>query len=161
MNTKLLLLTTLITLAALYFFFPSEEKKIRRNLDSLAEYCSSSAEEGPLPAFKKVMLAGKLCLYPCRVQVESQNINRAFSKKELSDHLLLLKKRAVNTQFSFHDTVVNFPIDDQAEVLSTLSLDGKTKDSRFTDAYELKIQVKKRDGDWLFSSFTVVEFMEK
>jgi hypothetical protein len=52
-------------------------------------------------------------------------------------------------------------MDGKADILSTVRLDGKTKDNRFTDAYELNIQAKKINGDWLFSSFIVVEFMEK
>ncbi|MBL4904058.1 MAG: hypothetical protein JKY62_15615 [Desulfocapsa sp.] len=30
-----------------------------------------------------------------------------------------------------------------------------------SDAYELNIHVEKINGDWLFSSFTVIEFMEQ
>ncbi len=156
-----IILPLLFTALALYLLLPGDEKKIRKNLDSLAEYCSSSAKEAPIAALKNVMLAGKLCSYPCRVQVESFKISRDFSKKEFSDHLLMLKKMTLDTHFSFHDTAIDFPMDDTAELVSTLRLNGKTKDNRFTDAYELNIQAEKINGDWFFSSFTVVEFMER
>ena len=161
MNIKRIIIVILVAAASLYLLLPSDEKKIRKNLNTLAEYCSSSSEEGPIPTLKKVMLAGKLCSYPCRVQVESFKINQDFSKKEFTDHVLMLKKMTLNTQFSYHDTVINFPMDGKAELVSTLRLAGKTKDNRFTDAYELDIQAEKINGDWLFSSFTVVEFMEQ
>jgi hypothetical protein len=156
-----ILLLLLVTTIALYLLLPSDEKKIRENLDSLAEYCSSPSKETAIPALKKVMLAGKLCTDPCRVQVQSFDIAHDFSKKEFTDHILMLKKMTLDTHFSFHNTIIEFPMDGKADILSTVRLDGKTKDNRFTDAYELNIQAKKINGDWLFSSFIVVEFMEK
>jgi len=161
MNIKKTILFLLLAAATFYLILPSDEKKIRKNLNSLAEYCSSSGKETPIAILKNVMLAGKLCTYPCRVQVESFNISRDFNKKEFTDHVLMLKKMTLNTRFSFHDTVIDFPMDGRAELVSTLRLDGKTKDQRFTDAYELNIHVEKTNGDWLFSSFTVIEFMEQ
>ncbi len=160
---KLLRIFLLLSVAALAFYLllPNDEKKIRKNLDSLAEYCSSPSEETAIPALKKVMLAGKLCSDPCHVQIESFDINHNFSKKEFTDHILMLKKMTLDTRFSFHDTSIEFPMDGKADIVSTVRLDGETKGSRFTDAYELNIQAIKTDGNWLFSSFIVVEFMEK
>jgi hypothetical protein len=63
--------------------------------------------------------------------------------------------------FSFHDTVLDIVADNRAEATTTLRLNGKTVDGQFTDAYEIKITVEERDGNWLFSSFAVVEFMKK
>jgi hypothetical protein len=161
MNIKRFIILILLVATTLYFLLPSDEKKIRNNLDSLAEYCSSSDKEGPIPALKKVTLAGKLCRYPCRVRVESFNLNYDFNKKDFTDHVLMLKKMTLNTQFSFHDTSIEFPMDTKANLVSTLRLDGKIKDDRFTNAYEINIEAEKNDGDWFFSSFTVVEFMEQ
>lgn len=73
----------------------------------------------------------------------------------------MMKKRLPNTDFNFHDTVVDITGDDRAEVITTLRLHGKTVDEQFSDAYEMNITLEKKDGDWRFSSFTVVEFMKK
>ena len=154
-------LPLLFVAIAVYLLLPGDERIIRKNLDSLAKYCSSPSTETAIPALKKVMLAGKLCTDPCRVQVESYNINHDFTKKEFTDHILMLKKMTLNTRFSFHDTVIEFPMDNKAEIASTVRLAGETKDNQFTDAYELNIQAEKSNGDWLFSSFAVIEFMEK
>jgi hypothetical protein len=51
--------------------------------------------------------------------------------------------------------------DNRAEVITTLRINGRIVDQQFTDAYEIEIVVDKKDGDWRFSSFTVVEFMKK
>jgi hypothetical protein len=73
----------------------------------------------------------------------------------------MMKKRLPNTSFSFHDTVIDIVDDNRAEVITTLRINGKIVDEQFTDAYELDITVDKKDGDWRFASFTVVEFMQK
>ncbi len=162
MNTTIrIFLLLLLTATAAYIFLPNDEKAIRNNLDSLAEYCSSPENETAIPALKKIALAGRLFNYPCTIHIESQDIDRTFNKKELSDHILMLKTTTLNTHFSFHDTAINFPLDTQAEIITTLRLDGKTKDSRYIDAYEIRIEAIKSDGDWLFSNITVVDFVEK
>jgi hypothetical protein len=161
MNKNIIILLLLIAATATFLLLPGDEKQIRSNLDSLAEYCSSPSEETAIAAIKKVALAGKLCSNPCMVQFESFDINRDFSKKEFTDHILMMKKRLPETHFTFHDTTVSFPDNNRAELTTTLRLRGKINDDRFTDAYELSINTEKIDGDWLFSSFSVVEFMEQ
>ena len=157
----ILLAALLVAVGTIFFLLPSDEKKIRRNLASLADYCSSTREETAIEALKKGALAARLCSNPCRVQIESFHIAREFNKKEISDHILMMKKMLANTHFTFHDTVIDFPADKRAEIMTTLRLKGKTEDNRFTEAYEINITVEKKDGDWFFSSFTVVEFLEQ
>lgn len=161
MNNKILLLALVLVVAAAYFFWPSDEKKIRDNLDSLAEYCSSVKEEPVIETLRKASLAAKLCTDPCAVHFESLKIDRAFSHKELTDRFLMMKKRLTDTAFSFHDTAVEIVGDDRAEVLTTLRINGKIVDKQFTDAYEMNITVEKQEDGWRFASFTVVEFMKR
>jgi len=161
-NPKLLLFLAILLIAGGgVLFLPGDEKKIRKNLTSFAEYCSSIKGEPVLETLQKTARAAKLCTDPCRVQIDSFKIDREFSQKELTDHILMMKKRLPSTSFSFHDTVVNILGDDKGDVSTTLRLNGKTADGKFTDAYEINITAEKKDGSWLFSSFTVVEFIEK
>ncbi len=55
MNRKLLfiLLALLVALAVVFFLLPSDEKKIRRNLDLLAEYSSSTSGEAAIADCRK------------------------------------------------------------------------------------------------------------
>lgn len=163
MNNRnwLILLAILLVTGGILFFLPNDEKKIRRNLDSFADYCSSSKEDAPIEALKKAALAARLCSNPCKVQIVSFHIDREFTTKDISDHILMMKKQLTNTRFNFHDTSIDLPDKVRAEIITTLRLEGKTKDNRFTDAYEINITAKKVNGDWQFSSFTVVEFIEQ
>jgi hypothetical protein len=161
MRNKILLIAIVLLVGGAIFFLPSDEKKIKANLALLAEYCSSEKEEPVLETLQKAALAAKLCTDPCTVKVESFKIDREFSQKELTDRFLMMKKRLANTSFSFHDTVLDIVADNRAEIITTLRINGKIVDEQFTDAYELDIAVEKKDGDWRFSSFTVVEFMKK
>jgi hypothetical protein len=161
MNNKILLLALVLVAGAAYIFWPSDEKKIRGNLDSLAEYCSSAKQEPVIETLQKAALAAKLCTDPCTVHFASLKIDTAFSRKELTDRFLMMKKRLTDTAFSFHDTAVEIVGDDRAEVLTTLRINGKIVDRQFTDAYEINITVEKQDDGWRFASFAVVEFMTK
>lgn len=162
MNTKILLLAVLgLAVCLAVFFWPSDEKKIKSNLTKLADYCSTQQDEAVMESLQKAALAAKLCTSPCTIQVESLKIDRAFTQKELMDNLLLLKKRLPNTTFTFHDTIVDLPGGNRAEVTTTLRISGNIADEQVSDAYEIRILPVKEDGDWRFASFTVVEFMKK
>ncbi len=161
MNKKVLLALILILTAIVMFLLPNDRKKIFSNLDTLAEYCSSASGETSIGLIKKVAQAGKLCKNPCMIQLKSYDINRALPKKELTDHILMMKRMMPETEFSFHDTTITFPQKKHAVVSTTLRLSGKINSDRFTDAYELSINTEKINGKWLFSSFSIVEFMEQ
>jgi hypothetical protein len=156
-----LLFVILLSTGLAIFFLPNDEKKIKANLGSLAEYCSSGQAEPVIATLQKAAQAAKLCTDPCEVKIESFTIDREFSSKEVTDHIIMMKKRLTGTNFSFEDTVINISGNNRADITTTLQLTGKTVDGRFVDAYEFDITADKIDGEWLFSSFTVVEFMKK
>ncbi|MFW2364934.1 MAG: hypothetical protein ACN4GW_00845 [Desulforhopalus sp.] len=160
-NIKWLYLFGFVLIAGLtLILMPSDEKKIFKMIDELAVFCSTSNDESALETLKKAAGIAKLCSYPCYITIESFKIDKSFSQKEISDHVLLMRRRLPETKFSFHDTAVNVS-DNRAEVITTLKLDGRSANGRFVDAYEIDINMKKENGDWFFSSFKVVEFMEK
>ena len=160
-NTKsLIAVLLLLTAVTTFFLLPGDEKKIRSNLSSLAEYCSTPQQEPVLEALKKASLTAKLCATPCKVTIDSLDLDRDLEQNEISQHLLMMKKQLPGTRFSFHDTTVQIS-GKQAAISTTLRLHGKNVNGRFTDAYEFDIKADKTDGKWLFSSFHVVEFMER
>ncbi len=114
-----------------------------------------------LDSLKKAAMAVKLCKIPFHVNFQSRRIDREFSRKELTDRILLVKKTAVGTRFSFEDIQVTIADKQQADITATLRVDGRSPDGASIDAYETHLGAEKIEGDWLFSSFTVVEFMEK
>lgn len=161
MNKFIALFLICMIAAAAYLLFPSDEKKIRGNLDSLADYCSTTGNDKAIAALTKVSLAGKLFHSPCLVEVKSFDIQQELSRKEVTDRILMMKKMLPVTRFTFSDTDILFPDKDHAETTTTLRLNGKARSNRFTDAYELNIITTKVEGDWLFTSVQVVEFIEQ
>lgn len=164
MNIKrklLFILPVLIIAVTVFLLLPSDEKKIRNNLAALAEYSSSLTDDTAIASLRKTAMAAELCQDPSAVTIESAGINRDFDRKELINHILMMKRKLPDTRFSFHDTVVKFPSDNRAEIITTLQLQGKVKNERFRDAYKLSIEAEKIESDWLFSSFKAVEFREK
>lgn len=156
-----LLVCIVALISGAIFFLPTDEKKIKDNLSSLADYCSTNTNESVIESLTKATAASKLCTSPCRVEIQSRKINREFSQKEFSDNILILKKRLPNTSFHFDDVSIELLSKTQANAIATVRLNGRSNDGQFTDAYEVDIAIEKIEGDWLFSSFTVVEFMVK
>lgn len=156
-----LLVSILVLIGGAIFFLPSDESKIRDNLEKLAENCSTLAGETVIESLAKATTASKLCTAPCRVEITSRNTNKEFSQKEISDNILILKKRLPDTTFVFQDINIDILSDTTAFITATIQLNGSTQDGRFTDAYEVDIEAVKEGNNWFFSSFTVVEFMVK
>lgn len=161
MDKKIITVLILIVSVIGILFLPNDKKKILSNMDTLAEYCSSTSEETAIALLKKAALAAKLCKNPCMVQIDSHNIHRDFLKKELTDQILMMKRTMPETSFSFYNTNIIFPQKTLAEITTTLQLTEITSNDRFSDTYELTIHAEKTDGDWLFSFFSVIEFMRQ
>jgi len=162
MSRKIFVIISLFLGAAvLIWLLPNDEKEIRNNLQQLAEFCSSSKNDTSLATISNVGKAAKLCTDLCIIDIESFDIKRKLIHKEISQHMLMMKRMLPDTHFAFKDIQIIFPQKDNAIITTTLFLHGTTKNERFTDAYEVDIMAIKADGDWLFSSFTVVEFMER
>lgn len=161
-NRSIFLFVSIALLAGgILFFLPTDEKQIQENLDTLATHCSTSRGDSIIESLTKASAASKLCTSPCRINIESRKISKDFKQKEISDNILIVKKRLPDTTFNFEDTHIELPTKTQANVITTLRLNGSSAEGQFTDAYEVDITLKKIDGDWLFSSFTIVEFMVK
>lgn len=161
MRTKIIVVAAILAIICAIIFWPSDKKKIMANLDALADYCSPVSGESVIETVKEVTLATKLFTDPFQVRIDSRKIDRQLSSKELSDRLLMLRKRLPNTTYSFDDKMVTLSGDTTATISTTLLLESESLDEQFTDAYELQANAVKVDGKWLFSSFTLIEFMQK
>ena len=162
MNRNILLIAAVILIAGIGFWlWPNDEKVIRKNLQQLAEHCSTQSTSGNLANMTDATAAAKLCTEQCRVEIESFRIQQTFSRKEISQHILFMKRTLAQSHFDFKDITITFSSTTEAQITATLSLRTTTRDQRFTDAYELDIVSQKSNGEWLFSAFTVVEFMER
>lgn len=164
MSSRQLIIIGGIVLAAVVVFLvlrPSDEAKILKKLNLMAEYCTTQQQEPAMVTLQKVSSAAKLCTDPCLVKVDSEKVDQEFSRKEISDRVLMLKKRLIGTTFTFYDTSFTSLEGNNAALTTTLRLNRKTVDGRIADAYELDITAKKIEGKWLFSSFAVVEFVER
>ncbi len=164
MNNKLAVYSLLILCVVVGGYFvlhSSDEQQIKKNLALLAEYCSTTAQEPLLETMQKISQAAKLCRDPCEVKIPSFSIDREFTQQEFSQHLMLLKKQLPTTRFNFTDTSIIMPGEDSAAITTTVQLKGTNAAGRFADVYELDIGAEKIDGNWLFTSFHVVEFIEK
>lgn len=109
MNIKkklLFFLPVMLIAITVFFLIPGDEEKIRNNLAAIAEYSSSLPDDTAIAILKKTAEAAKLCRDPSIVHIESADINRDFNRKELTDHILMMKQKLPDTRFSFHDTVV-------------------------------------------------------
>ncbi|SDP51618.1 hypothetical protein [Desulforhopalus singaporensis] len=161
-KTALILIVTVgAALVAWLLWRPTDEKKIVANLDKLAAYCSSPQKQTPMEIIASAASIARLCNDPTMVTIHSLNINRPLASKEISDHVLMLKRRLPPAGCSFRDSRVDVTGPTSAEVITTLFLEGRQQGSKFTDAYEMDISLEKNQGKWLFSSFRIVEFVQK
>jgi len=63
-------------------------------------------------------------------------------------------------EVSMHDVVIDRIVNKTTVVRGTLRLHGKATGEAVADAYKFQAEAAKIDGEWLFTSVTIVELLE-
>lgn len=155
-------LVVTIGIAASVSFFESEEKKVRKQFSSLAQWASKERGENTFTMALKIQNLGSLFAEDCALRSHINSISGSYTRQEITS--LAGRGRLQFSQLSvrFHDHQIEFPEKDLARVLVTGQLSGTLKGEDIVDdTLELEVGLKKFQDKWLFTAFEVVEVLEK
>jgi hypothetical protein len=159
------IVAALILLAGIWLirvFWPSEEKRIQRAFDSLAEYARKSEGEAPLTAIQKIQRLQSLFGETCELQFPTYGISGSFARQDLS--LMAARGRAhfQELELSFHDFSISFPEKEMASVTVTARLRGRmVRGEAVDEPHELRCHLRKIDGQWYFIRLEGVEVLKR
>ena|GEM_PF-720789 len=142
-------------------WWPSDEHAIRKQL-ALIEKAGSKKEgeqsmEGLVRATQLAALFGE----PCRFVMEPVQHDGTYPRKLIQERILLVRSTFANVEVSLHDIAIERIENKTATVRGTLRLRGKSIGDQVADAQEFQTEMAKIDGQWLFTSVTLVEVLQQ
>jgi len=163
-NVKMLVLIISIAILAGYLairFWPGDERAIRKQLALIEEAGSKGAAEQPIEALFKAKQIADLFADPCLLTVEAVRYAGSYPRKQIQDRIVMVRAFYAQASVSLYDITINIAETDTAVVRGTIRLRGEVKDEAIADVHELRAEMKKIDGNWLFTSVTIVEVLER
>ncbi len=142
--------------------FQSEERKVKKRFNSLAEWVSKDQDENNFTMTRKTLGIGTLFAPTCSLETHIDSVSGSYTCQEISSLATRGRLRFSTLSLRFYDLNIEFPEKDRARVILTAQLSGKlTNGEVVNDTLELESDLKKSDKTWLFTAFEVVEVLEK
>ena len=164
MNVKTVVLALVLAVLAgvlVIRFWPSDERAIRKQLTLIEETGSKAAAEQPLESLLRAKQLAGLFHDPCELIVETVKYQGEYSRKEIMDRINLVRNTYRTVRVALHDVVIEIGKEGTAVVRCTIRLSGEGKGQPVADVQELRAELRKIEGDWLFTSLTLVEVLER
>jgi len=142
-------------------FWPSDERAIRAQLSLIEEAGSKQSSEQPVESLVKATQMAGLFNDPCRLIVAAARHADAYPRKQIQDRIVMVRALYSEVQVTLHDIAIVLAENHTAVVRGTIRLRGQSKGEVIADVQELRAEMGKFDGTWLFTSVEIVEVLER
>lgn len=142
-------------------FWPGDERAIRKQLALIEQAGSKKLTEQPIQSLVNARQLAALFHDPCQLEVETVDSAGEYSRKQIMDHITLVRASYTRASVSLHDVVVDIPQDATAVVRCTIRVQGEGTGLAVADVQELRADLRKIEGDWLFTGVRLVEVLER
>jgi len=147
---------------AFFIFLQSEEAKVKKQFEFIAEKIEKTPGENHIIAAAKANRIREVITDPCKIHAPAYSFSRDTSSDELSTFVLSKRSQYSEISLKFYDFVIDFPEKDTAQVNLTESMEGKLKTGEFIeDFHELKCKLQKIEDIWRLKEIEVVEVLRK
>ena len=158
-------LAVLTAALAVLYLFPNEEKKVRKQFESLSRYVTKEPGEDLFSMANRIENIGKLFAQKCQFKIEGDafyDFSGNYSREEVAGYALRGRSYFSNLSLKFHDLKIEFPEKGVAKVRLTAVLSGKsTGGEQVDEAREFLCVLLKIEKQWLFSQFEGVQVLKK
>jgi len=153
---RLLLLGLAVGVGVLVYRYlhPSDETRIRQQVEALAMRFSKPAAEPAAAMAVKMQRFGELFADTCELDLQGFHGNGTFTSSEIVSHAARVRSGFHAVRLTFPDVVVRVETKTEAAATVTARLRVDHDPSRFTeDTREIICQLRKVDGVWRFAAF--------
>lgn len=146
----------------IYSYYISDEKKVIRRLERLAELVRKGGEEPAILMAQKMRGVGDLFAETCLISSDARSMSRTFRSEEIASHTASARAGFLKLSVKFYDIHVTFPENGVARVSLTAVLSGLTKsDERFDETHELEVELVNVQKEWFIRQIRAVEVLKK
>lgn len=164
MNIKKILVAVLLAGVLVLLavrLWPSDERAIRAQLHLIEEAGSKQPTEQPVEALVKATQLAELFNDPCRLVVTAAQHADTYPRKQIQDRIVMARALYAEMEVTLHDIAIALAENQTAVVRGTIRLRGQSKGEAIADVQELRAEMGKIDGTWLFTSVEIVEVLER
>lgn len=148
-------------LAALVFW-QSEEAKIRKQFEFIAERIEKTPGESPIIAAAKAKQIREVFAEKCRIDAPAYSASRDILSDELPAIVFRMRSEYSAISLMFHDFVIELPEQDIAQVNVTAVMEGKSASGEpVEDLHELKCNLENIEEVWRLKEIEIVEVLKK
>lgn len=164
-NLKTLVLTILVGVAVViaWHYWPSDERAIRKQLARIETLGSKEVAEKPLDSLLRARQLAELFTDPCTLQVETGDFSGQYPRKRIQERIALARGFYTRATVSLHDLAIDIPetTPPTATVRCTLRVKGDGTSQQVADVQEVRAEMRKLKGEWLFAAVTLVEVLQR
>ena len=148
-------------LAAL-IFWQSEEAKIKKQFEFIAEKIEKTPGESPIITIAKANQIREVFAEKCRIDAPAYSAPRDILSDELPAIVLRMSSEYSEISLMFHDFDFEFLEQDTARVSVTAIMEGKSASGEPVEEFnELKCSLQKIEEVWRLKEVEVVEVLKK
>ncbi len=166
MVTKKYYVIGLIAVAAgiafFLFVFETQEKKIKKQFEFVAEKLEKSPGESPLISAGKAKRLVTVFIDPSFIDIPGVSFSRDVSLDDLSTYILAMRSQYAQISMEFYDFFIDHIAEKTAQVTVTTDVQGVLKSGDIVeDIHEVKCTLQESEGVWHFKKIEVVEILKK
>ena len=149
-------------LIALFIFSQSDETKVKKQFEFIAEEIEKTHEESQITAATKANRIREAFTETCKIHAPAYSFSRDISSDELSALFLTARSHYSEISLKFYDFVIDFPEKSTAQVTLTSSMEGRlTTRESIEDLHELKCKLQRIEDIWRLKEIEMVEVLKK
>jgi hypothetical protein len=149
-------------LIAFWWLYESDETKIKKRFETLAEEAAKVFDEKELAAALKAKKISEMCTDPFTVKIPSYSISKTFPKSDIAANIMAARAHYSSIKVKFYDIHIELPEERVANVTLTGSVEAQlTTGEWVNEIHELQCTLKKIENDWFFSKIEGVDVLEK
>jgi hypothetical protein len=164
-KTKLIVVAVLAVIVGIWamtHFSQSEEKRVKKRFDLLAQWASKEPGENAFTLARKTRDIGTLFAEECQLKADMALLSGIYTPEEISSYAAQARLQFSELSLRFYDLSIELTREDVAKVILTARLRGTSASGEVVnEIQELASVLRRFDGEWLFTEFEVVEVLEK
>jgi len=155
-----IILALAVAAIAAWHLLQSDEVKVRKQLNLLAELISKEGEESTIMAAQRGHSIGKIFTDPSAYETDAHTYSGSYSRQQIARQALLARAGFTHLRLKLHDISITFTNKIRAGVILTANVAGETKaGDKIDNAHEIELTLSKTEKKWLISRIKVVEVL--
>jgi hypothetical protein len=140
----------------------TEERRISKQLDRLADWVSKDPEEPIFATARKIRRIASLFADDCKIVTEEPSLSGAHGSEDIADRVARVRSTFTDLRLRFYDLDIAMAGRDSANAMFTGRITGRTRyQGRVDESREVACTLVRTEGEWLFARIEVVPVLER